>query len=68
MGLANLPSASWDVDARWVLAASLAADLDAWTRLLSCYDNETLAKAKPARMRHRLYHAHATLARHARGR
>lgn len=68
MGLANLPSQSWEVNAGWVLAASLAADLDAWTRLLGCHDDEVLAKAEPVTMRHRLYHVPATLARHARRR
>jgi hypothetical protein len=31
MGLRNLPSKSWTVNRGWVLAANLAADLDAWT-------------------------------------
>src|SRR5882757_10069158 len=34
MGLRNLPSKAWTVNRGWVLAANLAADLDAWTRLL----------------------------------
>ncbi|MFC8006998.1 hypothetical protein ACFUCH_08320 [Streptomyces olivaceus] len=32
MGLANLLSASREVNRGWVLAASLASDLDAWVR------------------------------------
>ena len=34
MGLRNLPSKTWLVNAGWVLAANIAADLAAWTRLL----------------------------------
>lgn len=68
MGLDNLPSSRWDVNVGWVLAASLAADLDAWVRLLGCHDDEVLARAEPVTMRHRLYHVPATLARHARRR
>jgi len=30
MGLRNLPSQSWTVNQGWVLAANIAADLDAW--------------------------------------
>ena len=60
MGLGNLPSSSWDVNAGWVLAASLAADLDAWTRLLGCHDDEVLVRAEPVTVRHRLYHVPAT--------
>ncbi|MDV9202676.1 IS1380 family transposase, partial [Streptomyces sp. Wh19] len=33
MGLDNLPSASWEVNCGWMLAANLASDLDAWVRL-----------------------------------
>jgi hypothetical protein len=35
MGLDNLPSASWEVNCGWMLAANLASDLDAWLRLLA---------------------------------
>ena len=38
MGLTNLPSQSWTVNRGWVLAANLAVDLDAWTRLLGLHD------------------------------
>ncbi|MGW4995859.1 IS1380 family transposase, partial [Streptomyces mirabilis] len=34
VGLGLLPSKSWQLNAAWVLAATIAADLDAWTRLL----------------------------------
>ncbi|MFE2179258.1 hypothetical protein [Streptomyces sp. NPDC059455] len=38
VGLGLLPSRSWQLNAAWVLAATLAADLDAWTRLLLLHD------------------------------
>jgi hypothetical protein len=68
MGLGNLPSASWEVDHGWMLAANLAADLDAWVRLLALHDNDGLADAEPDTMRFRLYHLPARLADHARRR
>ncbi|MFW6638506.1 hypothetical protein ACOALZ_00525 [Nocardiopsis algeriensis] len=49
-----------------MLAASIAADLNAWTRLLGCHDNEVLALAEPVTVRHRFYHVPAAVARHAR--
>ena len=49
MGLHNLPSSSWQVNQGWVLAASLAADLDAWTRLLGLHDHADLADADQTR-------------------
>jgi hypothetical protein len=47
MGLGNLPSASWEVNRGWMLAANLAADLDAWVRLLALHDVDGLADAEP---------------------
>jgi hypothetical protein len=47
MGLTNLPSQSWTVNQGWVLAANIAADLAAWTRLLGLYDQPELAHAEP---------------------
>lgn len=38
MGLDNLPSQSWEVNRGWMLAANIAADLDAWVRLLALHD------------------------------
>lgn len=49
-----------------MLAASLATDLDTWTRLLGCHDDTELVRAEPVTMRYRLYHVPATLARHPR--
>lgn len=68
MGLANLPSQEWQVNIGWMLACNLAADLDAWLRLLTLHDREDLADAEPGTMRFRLYHLPARLARHARRR
>ncbi|WP_433425850.1 IS1380 family transposase [Microtetraspora malaysiensis] len=68
MGLRNLPSKTWTVNVGWVLAANLAADLDAWTRLLGLYDDAELARAEPQTMRYCLWHLPARLVRHARRR
>ncbi|GAA2017551.1 IS1380-like element ISMsm3 family transposase [Nocardiopsis rhodophaea] len=68
MGLANLPSRSWDINTAWMLAANIACDLDAWLRLLTLHDQGDLARAEPETMRFRLYHLPARLARHARHR
>jgi Transposase DDE domain group 1 len=68
MGLDNLPSASWEVNRGWMLTANLAADLDAWVRLLALHDIDDLADAEPDTMRFRLYHLPARLAHHARRR
>lgn len=65
-GLRNLPSKAWSVNPGWMLAANLAADLDAWTRLLGLHDDEGLVRAEPATMRYRIYHLPAKLTRHAR--
>lgn len=66
MGLRNLPSKSWTVNQGWVLAANIAADLDAWTRLLGLHDQPDLAHAEPDTLRYRLLHLPAKLATHAR--
>ncbi|WP_432190529.1 hypothetical protein [Streptomyces sp. Tue6028] len=68
MGPGNLPSASWEVNRGWMLAANLAADLDAWLRLLVLHDIDDLADAEPDTMRFRPYHLPARLADHARRR
>jgi len=51
-----------------VLAANIAADLDAWTRLLGLYDQPDLAHAEPQTLRYRRWHLPARLTRHARQR
>ncbi|MGW0827893.1 IS1380 family transposase [Streptomyces sp. NPDC002845] len=68
MGLRNLPSKSFEVNRAWVLSANIAADLDAWVRLLALHDVEDLADAEPDTMRFRLYHLPARLTKHARRR
>ena len=68
MGLRNLPSKTWQVNAGWVIAANIAADLAAWTRLLGCSDDPDLKDADPDTLRYRIWHIPARLARHARQR
>ena len=68
MGLRNLPSKSWRVNCGWVIAANIAADLTAWTRLLGFHDDADLRDADPDTLRYRVWHLPARLARHARER
>lgn len=68
MGLRNLPSKTWQVNKGWVLAANIAADLTAWTRLLGLHDQEELRDATPDTLRYRLWSVPARLVRHARKR
>ena len=68
MGLRNLPSKTWQVNKGWVLAANIAADLTAWTRLLGLHDQEELRDAAPDTLRYRIWHIPARLVRHARKR
>ncbi|WP_229706651.1 IS1380 family transposase [Micromonospora sonchi] len=68
MGLRNLPSKTWTVNRGWVLAANIATDLTAWTRLLGLHDQPDLAHAEPDTLRYRLLHLPAKLATHARRR
>jgi hypothetical protein len=68
VGLGLLPSKSWQLNVAWVLAAALAADLDAWTRLLLLRDEPELAAAEPETIRRKLYHLPARFTAHARRR
>jgi hypothetical protein len=68
MGLRNLPSKTWQVNRGWVLAANIAADLTAWTRLLGLHDQPDLRDAEPDTLRYRIWHLPARLVRHARKR
>jgi Transposase DDE domain group 1 len=68
MGLRNLPSKSWTTNQGWILTANLAADIDAWTRLLGLHDSADLADAEPGTLRYRLWHLPARLTSHARRR
>ena len=47
MGLRGLPSKTWQVNAGWVIAANIAADLAAWTRLLGHSDDAGTAGRRP---------------------
>jgi hypothetical protein len=67
-GLRNLPSRSWRVNCGWVMAANIAADLQAWCRLLGLHDIEDLKDAEPDTLRYRLWHVPARFVRHARRR
>ncbi len=68
MGLRNLPSKTWQVNCGWVIAANIAADLTAWTRLLGLHDRGDLKEAEPDTLRYRIWHIPARLAHHARQR
>ncbi len=68
MGLRGLPSKCWQVNCGWVIAANIAADLTAWTRLLGLCDDECLRDADPDTLRYRIWHIPARLAHHARQR
>jgi hypothetical protein len=68
MGLRNLPSKTWQVNCGWLIAANIAADLTAWTRLLGHCDDPDLRDADPGTLRYRIWHLPARLARHARQR
>ena len=58
----------WQVNQGWVLAANIAADLAAWTRLLGHDSDDELRDANPPTLRYRIWHLPARLARHARKR
>ena len=68
MGLRGLPSKTWQVNAGWVIAANIAADLAAWNRLLGHHDDGELRDANPDTLRYRVWHLPARLAHHARQR
>lgn len=68
MGLRNLPSQSWTINRGWVLAANIAGDITAWTRLLGLHDQPDLAHAEPETLRYRLLHLPATITTHAKQR
>ncbi len=60
-GLGHLPSKHYSLNQAWCLAATIAADLLAWLRLL-CLSGE-LAKAEPKTLRYRLLHTAARIIR-----
>src|SRR5690242_7821313 len=65
MDLRNLPSKSWQVNCGWVIAANIAADITAWTRLLGFRDDPGLREAGPDTLRYRVWHIPARLAQPA---
>jgi hypothetical protein len=67
-GLRNLPSRSWRVNCGWTVSANIAADLQAWCRLLGLHDIDGLKDAEPDTLRHCLWHVPGRLVRHARRR
>jgi Transposase DDE domain group 1 len=60
-GLGHLPSTSSEINRAWCVAATIAADLLCWLRLL-CLDGP-LAKAEPKTLRYRLLHTAARIIR-----
>jgi Transposase DDE domain group 1 len=60
-GLGHLPSTKIGINRAWCTAATIAADLLAWLRLL-CLDGD-LAKAEPKTLRYRLLHTAARIVR-----
>lgn len=68
LGLHNLPSKTWNVNLGWIIAANIANDLHAYTRLLALDEHSDLARATPDTLRFRLWHLPARLATHARRR
>jgi Transposase DDE domain group 1 len=69
-GLGHVPSTSIDINRAWCVAATIAADLLCWLRLLRllcllcllCLDG-LLAKAEPKTLRYRLLHTAARIIR-----
>lgn len=60
-GLDHLPSKSLEINAAWCVAATIAADLLSWLRLL-CLDRP-LADAEPKTLRYRILHTAARIVR-----
>jgi hypothetical protein len=60
-GLEHLPSASMKINQAWCVAATIAADLLCWLRLL-CLD-PALADAEPKTLRYRILHTAVRLVR-----
>lgn len=64
-GLRNLPLKNFDANRIWCAIIALASDLTAWTQLLA-FATTPARRWEPKRLRTRLLHAPAALARHAR--
>jgi hypothetical protein len=67
-GTAEPASKTWQVNTGWVLAANIAGDLTAWTRLLGLHGCDGLKDAEPDTLRYRIWRIPTRLARHARQR
>ena len=63
-GLSNLPSRSFDHNRVWLWLVMLAQDLIAWTKQLALAEQARSWERK--RLRYRLLHQSARIARHAR--
>jgi hypothetical protein len=63
-GLANLPSASFAINAAWLVTVLIASDLLVWMKGL-CLEGD-LARAEPKRLRYTLLHSAGVLVRSAR--
>jgi hypothetical protein len=63
-GLGNLPCGGFDRNQVWVALVMLALSLTAWAQALLLHGEA--AVARPATLRHRLWHAAARITRHAR--
>jgi hypothetical protein len=64
LGLRNLPCDGFVRNEAWLQLVLIAQDLHAWTQQL-CFDGE-LAVAEPKKLRHRVWHAAAVIARSGR--
>ena len=60
-GLAHLPSTSMEINRTWCVAATIAADLLSWLRLL-CLDR-AMTDAEPKTLRYRILHTAVRLVR-----
>jgi hypothetical protein len=60
-GLEHLPSRSYEINTAWCAVVGIAADLLAWTQLLTL--DGALAKAEPKTLRYRLLHTAARVVR-----
>ena len=60
-GLDHLPSTNLQINTAWCVAATIAADLLCWLRLL-CLDR-SLADAEPKTLRYRILHAAVRIVR-----
>jgi hypothetical protein len=64
-GLRNLPLKNFGANRIWCAIVALASDLTAWTQMLA-FATTAARRWEPKRLRTRLLHVPATLARHAR--